>query len=249
YGKDLFYTELAVRALNLWKEFQKECREELYVPIGMLDLATKEGGYEAACYQALKDMRLPVEKLGPAELRERYRILNARAFRYAVFHPDGGMLWAQRAVTAYATAASRKGAVIRKNIRISQLVRGNGGIREIRDQDGKSWKADSYLFAAGSWSRELLSAYKLPLKVTRQELLYFRPPQNQGRYRPEHCPVFACSSRGFYGFPVHIHGFMKIGSQRKGPSGKPGPSSQGPSPRFEKVCRKFLREFIPDVAG
>src|SRR5256885_15945094 len=48
FGKDLFYTELAVQALKLWKEFQKESREELYVPTGMLDLATKEGGYEAA---------------------------------------------------------------------------------------------------------------------------------------------------------------------------------------------------------
>lgn len=249
YGKDLFYTELAVQALQLWKELEKDLREAFYVPTGMLDLATKEEGYEAACYRALKDMRLPVEKLGPVELKERYRILNPKSFRYAVFHPQGGMLWAQRAVTALAAAAARKGTVICEKTKVVQVIRGKDGIREIRDWDGKSWKADRYLFVAGSWSRELLAAYHLPLKVTRQELLYFRPPQNQGRYRPEHCPVFTGSAQGFYGFPVHIHGFMKISCHRKGPPAKPGPSSQETSPRFEKACRKFLRQFMPDAAS
>lgn len=249
YGKDLFYTELAVQALNLWKDFQKECREELYVATGLLDLAVKDKGYEDACFQALQGMRLPVEKLGPAEIRERYRILNARAMRFAIFHPDGGMLWANRAVNAFAGAASRKGAVIRKNAKVTKIIRGKEGIKEIRDQEGKSFKAPLYLFAPGPWAKELLAAFKLPLKVTKQELLYFRPPQNQGRYRPEHCPVFSLQSKGYYGFPVHIHGFMKIGYHKKGPTGKPGPGSQEVTPRFEKGCRAFLREFMPDVAG
>jgi|SRR5581483_3092043 len=249
YGKDLFYTELAVQALNLWKDFQKECREELYVPTGMLDLAVKDKGYEDACFQALQGMRLGVEKLGQAELRERYRILNARAIRFAVFHQDGGMLWANRAVTAFAGAAMRKGAVIRKSAKVTKILRGKDGIKEIRDEHGKSWKAPLYLFAPGAWAKELLAAFKLPLKVTRQELLYFRPPQNQGRYRPEHCPIFSSQGKGYYGFPVHIHGFMKIGYDKKGPTGKPGPGPQEVSPKFEKGCRAFLREFMPDAAG
>ena len=249
YGKDLFYTELAVQALNLWKDFQKECREELYVPTGMLDLAVKEKGYEEQCFQALQGMRLPVEKLGQAELRERYRILNARAIRFAVFHPDGGMLWANRAVTAYANAAMRKGAVIRKKAKVTKILRGKEGIKEIRDQEGKSFKAPLYLFCPGPWAKELLASFKLPLKPTKQELLYFRPPQNQGRYRPEHCPIFASLSKGYYGFPVHIHGFMKVGYHKKGPTGKPGPGPQDVSPKFEKGCRAFLREFMPDASG
>jgi glycine/D-amino acid oxidase-like deaminating enzyme len=100
YGKDTFYTDLGVRALALWKDFQKDAREEIYMPIGVLDLAAGSGSYEDQCYQALKGMGLPVFKWTNAETHERYRIFNPKAFKFSVFHPDGGMLWAQRSLNS-----------------------------------------------------------------------------------------------------------------------------------------------------
>lgn len=249
YGKDLFYTELALKALNLWKEFQKEAREEFYVPTGLLDLAVRDGGYEEACFRSLSELKIPVHKLGAADMKERYRIFNVRAMRYAVFHPDGGMIWAQRATTAFASAARRHRAVLSPRTKIQSVLRGKDGIRELKDDKGRSWRASTYVFSAGAWTRELLAAYRLPIRPTRQQLLYFRPPLNLGRFRPAHLPVFSCHSSGYYGFPVHIHGFMKVGLHRKGPSGKPGPGPQDPPQPFIRSCRAFLKRFLPDVSG
>lgn len=249
YGKDLFYTDLAVRSLLLWKEFQKDVHEELYVNTGMLDIALKDNGYEEHCYRSLSGMKLPVHKMGPDEIRDRFRIFNQKAMRFAVFHPDGGMLWAKRAVTAFANAAIRRKVLIHANTKITAVIRGKDGIKELRDDKGRSWKGCAYLFATGPWSKELLSSYHIPLKITKQQLLYFRPPTNQGRYRPGHCPVFSCLSRGYYGFPVHIHGFMKIGDCRKGSTGKLDAAPQETTPQFEKSCRSFLKQFMPDVSG
>ncbi|MBI4348394.1 MAG: N-methyl-L-tryptophan oxidase [Elusimicrobia bacterium] len=250
YGKDTFYTDLAVRSLALWKDVQKDAREELYMPIGVLDLAMGPGQYEDQCYQALKGMGLPVSKWSSAETHERYRIFNPRAFKFAVHHPDGGMLWAQRALNAFAHLAQSRGSRVFTKTRVTAVLRNKtDGVYGVRDASGKVYEGASYLFAAGAWTADLLNAYGLPIKPTRQELLYLRPPNNQGRYRPAHCPIFASVAKGFYGFPVHIHGFMKLGDHKKGKPGKPGQGTPEISPGFEKNARLFLRKLIPDLAG
>ena len=122
-------------------------------------------------------------------------------------------------------------------------------MRGLKDSNGRLWEAESYLFAAGAWTPEMLKSYRLPLKVTRQEQLYLRPPVNRGRYRPEHFPVFGSQSQGFYGYPLHIHGFMKIAYDRKGPPGSPeAGDTRVLSPAFERKCRGFLKRFMPELA-
>ena len=250
YGKDTFYTDLAVRSLALWKEVQKDAREELYMPIGLLDMAMGTGAYEEQCYQALKGMGVPVFKWTSAETHERYRIFNPKAFKFAIFHPDGGMLWAQRSLNAFAHLSQARGSRVSTKTKVTAVLRNKtDGVYGVRDQAGKIYEGGAYLFAAGAWTADLLNAYGLPIKPTRQELLYLRPPNNQGRYRPAHCPIFSSNAKGYYGFPVHIHGFMKLGEHKKGKPGKPGQGSQEVGPGFEKGARSFLRRLIPDLAG
>ena len=250
YGKDTFYTDLGVRTLALWKELQKDTREELYLPTGMLDVAMSAGNYEEQSYQALKGMGLPVFKWTSQETHERYRIFNPRGFKFSVFHPDGGMLWGQRTLTALTQLSQSRGSRVMENTRVTAVLRNKkDGVYGVRDSSGRTWQGGAYLFAPGVWTKDLLAAYGLPIKTTRQELLYLRPPNNQGRYRPAHCPIFGAFSSGFYGFPVHIHGFMKMGDHRKGKPGKPGTGSPEVSPRFEKSSRAFLKKLIPDLAG
>ncbi|MBI4386608.1 MAG: FAD-dependent oxidoreductase [Elusimicrobia bacterium] len=249
YGKDVFYTELAARSLVLWKEFQKEVREDLYLGAGVMDLADGDKSYPEACLKSLTQMKLSGQKIESAEMKERFRILSPRAARRAVFHPDGGILWAQRAVAAYTRASARRRAVISPSTRVAAVVRSKEGISQIRDGRGRVWKGNTYLFATGPWTKELFPKERLPLAVTRQQLLYFRPPMNQGRFRPGHCPVVINMARGYYVLPVHIHGFMKIGTYRKGPKAKPGQGSKEITPQFERACRDFLKEVIPDLYG
>lgn len=248
HGKDSFYTDLAVQALPLWREFQQEAREELLHLNGMLDVAKGDGRYEEQCLKVLLDHKLPARKLKAPEACERYRTLRPRAFKFAVFHQDGGMIWAKRAIEAFVRLADRKGARLEAGAGVTKVLRGKAGIEGLKDARGRVWKAKNYVFAAGAWTRDILKDFGLPLTVTRQESLYLRPPQNQGRYRPTHFPVFYCSANGFYGMPVHIHGFMKIGTYKKGPVVRTcGPLE--PDRKFEGKVRAFLRDFIPDLSN
>src|SRR6202044_2998778 len=113
------------------------------------------------------------------------------------------------------------------------------GVRSVKDATGKTWEAERFLFTGGYWTGELLKNYGIPLKITRQEQMFLRPLSNRGRYRPEHFPVFASLANGFYGFPVHLHGFIKIGDPEQ---------LRELTPKFEKSCRKFLQKFLPELS-
>ncbi|MDE2490306.1 MAG: N-methyl-L-tryptophan oxidase [Elusimicrobia bacterium] len=251
YGKDAFYTEMALKALPLWLDLNAQSEETLLQQNGVLELATKENGYEAQSLAVLKDRKIKYDRLEPSLVRRIYPMYNPKAFKWALFHPDGGMIWANRSVAATASLAQRKGVRIRSNVKVTQVLRDRQGVRGVKDAAGRVWEAEKYLFAAGYWSGELLKSYGLPIKVTRQSQLFLRPMISRGRYRPEHFPVFAALPVGFYGFPVHIHGFIKIGDHRKGPAVKRPDHERlrECTPQFEKTCRKFLKKFIPELAG
>ncbi|HVE12956.1 MAG TPA: FAD-dependent oxidoreductase [Elusimicrobiota bacterium] len=247
YGKDSFYTQMALKTIPLWRDFEQVCGETLLPQAGMLDLALGDGRYEEQSLAALLEAGVKAKKLKPLEVCAEYRMFRSRAFRFAVFHPEGGMVLAQKAIAAFALHTRKRKGTLASGVRIVKILKGKNGIQGLKDAQGKTWVADKYVFAAGPWTRELLLAYGLPLSLTRQESLYFRPPQNQGRYRPAHFPVFAASAKGFYGFPVHIHGFMRLGSLKPGPSLKAIKSPAVPDKGYERKARTFLKDLIPDL--
>jgi monomeric sarcosine oxidase len=251
YGKDSFYTEMALKALPLWLDLNAQSEETLLQQNGVLELATKDGGYEAQSMAVLKERKIRFEKLDPAKTRKLYPMYNPKAFKWALYHPDGGMVWASRSVAATASIAQRKGVKIRNGVRVVSVIKDKGGVRAVKDAAGKVWEAEKFLFTTGYWTNELLKPWGIPIRLTKQEQLFLRPPEGRGRYRPEHFPVFACLPGGFYGFPVHIQGFIKIGDHRKGPKVLKADPDQlrELSPKFEKSCRKFLKRFMPELAG
>ncbi|MDE2238089.1 MAG: FAD-dependent oxidoreductase, partial [Elusimicrobia bacterium] len=236
YGADLFYSDMAVKTEPLWLDLNAQIGDKLLQQNGVLSLATVTHGEEERSLKSLKELKVPVKRLEKSELGRHYPMLNTRAIKYGVFHPSGGMLWASKAVAAIAGLAQRRGAKVRPQTRIVSVLRDKKlGIKGLRDAEGRLWSAESYIFAAGPGNLELLKPYRLPITLTRQYQMYVRPLANRGRYRPEHFPVFSVLSEGFYGFPMHIHGFLKIGDHRKGPTLKPAQAVAKPQtdPAFE----------------
>ncbi|MBI5881821.1 MAG: FAD-dependent oxidoreductase [Elusimicrobia bacterium] len=250
HGKDAFYTDLACKSLPLWLALNDEAGEKLFHQNGMLELAVKDGGYEDQSFKVLQEMNIRAERMDKPEIRRHHPMFDVRPVRFALFHHDAGYIWAMRTVAALSHLAQKKGAKVKLHTEASEVLADKEGIRGVRDRHGKVWQADNYLFAAGPWTGPLLKKWRLPLKVTRQEQMHIMPPTNRGRYRPEHFPVFAVRSAGIYGFPVHIHGFMKLSTYLVGPPGFPATDGATKvSPQFERKCRSFLKKFIPDLGG
>ncbi|MEK7389729.1 MAG: N-methyl-L-tryptophan oxidase [Elusimicrobiota bacterium] len=250
YGKDAFYTEMALKALPLWLDLNTQAEDTLLLQNGVLELAPKSTGYEAHSMAVLKERKINFERLDPPQVKKRYPMYRSGAIKWALFHPDGGMIWANRAVAATASIAQRRGVKIRNGVKIVSIQKDKNGVKSVKDSNGRTWEAETFLFTTGYWSNELLKPLGVSIKLTKQEQLFLRPQEGRGRYRPEHFPVFSSVSGGFYGFPVHIQGFIKIGGLRKGPAVKsPDPDDlRTTTPQFEKSCRRFLQKFIPELA-
>ncbi len=250
YGKDAFYSDMAAKSLPLWLEFCRQSTDKFLVRNGFLDLAVQDHGYEEHCLKTLREIKIPCAVLGKEELRRRYPMINPRAIRFGLLHKDGGMIWAMRAICAVLNLAQRRGVQAKPHVKIVAVQRTGGEISWLKDSTGKMWRAGSYLFAPGAWAQEIFRGWRVPVEVLRRRQMYLCPRINRGRYRPEHFPPFLISSQGFGGFPMHIHGFMKIGECRRGTVVKfPGAPGEEVEPAFEKKCRAFLKRFMPELAG
>lgn len=249
FGGDSFYSSLAAKTLPLWRRFEAELHEELLLQTGMLDLATGDGRYEESCLKTLGELGLRAERWSSADTCARFRMFRRSAFRWAAYHPDGGLVWSQRAIAAFTRHALRRRARVESDVRIAGLLKDKDGIAGVKDSKGRIWKAKEYVFTTGPWTRELLKEFGLPLSITLQHNLYLRPPRNQGRYRPGHFPVFSAVRKGFYAFPVHIHGFMKVGFHTPGPVCSQVSNKPETDVRHAKKCRTFLEQLVPDLQG
>ena len=249
YGKDVFYADMAAKSLPLWLDFCRQSADPFLLQNGFMDLAVQEHGYEEHCLKVLRELKSPCVVLGKDELRRHYPMINTRAVRYGLLHKAGGMIWAMRALSAVLNLAQRRGVKVKAHAKIVAVQRSGGEIKGLKDSTGKTWSAEQYLFAPGAWVQEIFRGWRIPVEAIRRRQLYLCPPINRGRYRPEHFPPFSIASQGFCGYPLHIHGFMKIAESRRGTVVKvPGNAGEEAEPAFEKKCRAFLKKFLPELA-
>jgi sarcosine oxidase len=104
------------------------------------------------------------------------------------------------------------------------------------------------MIASGPWSRTLLPFLENKLTTTRQEIVYFEPQTERSRFEPEAFPIFLDLESGFYGFPVHQRGAMKIANHLKGIEIDPTSKDDQVSEQFVEKCRAFFAAFIPELA-
>jgi glycine/D-amino acid oxidase-like deaminating enzyme len=104
------------------------------------------------------------------------------------------------------------------------------------------------LIASGPWTRKLLPVRELSLTTTRQEIVYFEPQTSRLSFEPDRFPIFLELESGFYGFPVHHDGALKIANHLKGAEVDPDAIEDSVGEPFIQSCRDFFAKFIPALA-
>jgi glycine/D-amino acid oxidase-like deaminating enzyme len=79
--------------------------------------------------------------------------------------------------------------------------------------------------------------------------VYFEPQTERARFEPDAFPIFLELETGFYGFPVHNRGAMKIANHLKGVEIDPSHKDDTVGEAFVAQCRSFFAEFIPGLAN
>ena len=165
---DAAWVGLAQAALPLWRELEAEQGEELLVRNGSLDLGRVEPNVAA-----LTEWRVPFELLDDHALEARFPQLAAEADTMALYQPDGGILRADRCLTALAASATEAGAELRYEAPVLELREQDG--YAVVDTDAGSIECTVAVVAAGAWAPRLLEPHGgLPAAPTRETVTYFR---------------------------------------------------------------------------
>lgn len=169
---DEFYVSLTARSLPLWRRIEQESGRELLTLTGAVDhgpapvveqlhARLREAGHEARI-------------LSPEQAGEQWPGL--RFDTSVVFHPDAGRVHADHAVLAFQEAAAARGATVRHQVRVAEVVRRGPDRVEVVTTDGEVIAADGAVVAVGGWAPGLAAetVRGLPaLRVTREQPVHF----------------------------------------------------------------------------
>ena len=242
---DALYARMAVDALALWRSLEEETGARLLTRTGVLMIGRDQSSVEAETYQTLRSLGLEVEMLDSRETAARFPQFNPDAFACSVYDASGAILHATDAVRALVELARRRGARVIEGERVTRIERGVKFITEA----GNEFECARLMIASGPWTRTLLPFLRDKLKTTRQEVVYFEPTPGAARgFDVGRFPIFIDLQSGFYGFPTHRAGAMKIANHNKG---EPVAMESFEAPvgeEFTARCREFFGEIIPELS-
>ncbi|MEW6208619.1 MAG: N-methyl-L-tryptophan oxidase [Acidobacteriota bacterium] len=238
---DPLYVRMAVESKRLWRAIEDETRSHLLTETGLLLIGRDQPSFEIRCCDTLRSLDLEAEMLDSNETAKRFPQFDKEAFRYSVFDPSGAILHAEKSVRALIDAARRLGVSVIENQRVMGIREG-----EVIAQ-GTRVACGQVMVASGPWTRRLLPEIADKLFTTRQEVFYFEPQQPDD-YEIGRFPVFIELGSGFYGFPVHHRGAMKIANHNKGERIDADLRDETIDEKSVEHCREFFSRFIPGLA-
>ncbi|HXU38646.1 MAG TPA: N-methyl-L-tryptophan oxidase [Blastocatellia bacterium] len=245
---DRLYVAMAVDALKRWHALEAETGARLLTQTGALLLGRRRPSFETECYEALGAEGVEAEMLESAEVAKRFPQFNSAAFAFGVYDPSGAISHAEAAVRALLDLAKRRRVDIVEGERVVAVRKAAESGVLILTESGKSISCKRAMIASGPWSRKLLPLLADKLTTTRQEIVYFEPRASSSSFEPNVFPIFLELESGFYGFPIHRHGSMKIANHHKGADADAGSTDDDVGEQFIDECRMFFAACIPALA-
>jgi sarcosine oxidase len=202
-------------------------------------------------YEIMSASGVPVELVPAAAAAERWP---GTAFGRdpVMFHPDAGVIDAERAMTVMRSLAEARGAQIHYGSPVlSVLAAGAGAVVQTAD---RSWQAPVVVVAAGAWLAPLLGAHVRlpPLVVTQQQGFHFAPRAGrQALARPRPVYIYRSETAMYYGLPAgrdgEVPGAIKIGEHGRGVITTADDRDGIVRPAGRARVRAFVRETLEDV--
>jgi glycine/D-amino acid oxidase-like deaminating enzyme len=257
YGAGRIYTEMAARALLLWKDFEQRQKLKLFFRTGVLWMAGSDDTYESAALPLLREAGIPFEQLSAADCSQRWPQMNFDDISWAVFEPESGYLAARRGCEAVLNSFLKEGGEYRQ----AQVFPGpiaSGQMREVKLGTGEALQADAYVFACGPWLGKFFSFLEPVITPTRQEVFFFGTAAGDLRFTDAQLPVWSDDSKhalagfpgthSFYGIPGNQWRGFKIADDARGPVVDPTTMEREISAQALAAARAYLGLRFPALA-
>ena len=193
------YVPLLERAYANWQQLEELTGEQVYHQTGLLYCGPGEHdvikGVKEAALKYGVDVRQVNEK-------QDYPSFNCAGNDQMLLEPDAGFLLPEKAIALYIREAITNGADIKTGEKLLHWEKRNGLIH-VQTVRG-TYTAKKLIITAGAWATETIKSLKVPLKVTRQLILWVEP-DDITKYLPVNFPCWMLAGENFkgvwYGFP------------------------------------------------
>jgi glycine/D-amino acid oxidase-like deaminating enzyme len=245
YQAQEIYTRWAFQSRRYWIElFESVGQPELFAPAGAL--WTPPPGHLAITQTiaTFEKCGVAFELLTVSELETRFPQFSFSSERIGIFEPQGGALYARKAVRAVVEEAIRNGVDYFRDAAEPP----DGG--QLRTKSGKVVHAGAFVYACGPWLPKIFpEILEGRIRATRQEVFYFGAPAGSRQFAPPEMPVWIdfSTDRGEYVLPDLENRGVKVGFDRHGPAFDPDTGERVVQNTAE--VRAFVTERFPALAG
>jgi glycine/D-amino acid oxidase-like deaminating enzyme len=252
YGADEIYTELAERAIPIWRKWNAEFGVELYHEVSVMFVRHRQmepGDFEYESYKMLKQRGHRIERMNSAQVWKRFPAWNPKLFPDGVLELEAGYAESGRVVAKLIERARSLGIELRERLRFSCLDEGDGRMKGIVLQGGQRIRSDFVLMTVGAWTPYLLPFTRKFFRATGQPVFHLKP-LNRELFAPERFSVFGADicTTGYYGFPLNCDGIVKIANHGPGREMSPDAPNRNVTPEEEESLRRFLSSAFPALA-
>jgi sarcosine oxidase len=234
---DLLYTRLMADAYPLWDALEQEAGEELFVRCGGMFIGHPEHKDMVETTHSLEANRLPYEMLSPEEVQNRYPAFRLQPHERGLYQQSSGYLRAGRCVLANTRLAREHGATLYENAPVKKIQPHRDQVI-VSAENGIEEAFDRVVVTAGAWAGDLYRHLRLPLTVTRQQVVYLAVEEPMEAFLPQRFPIWVDVPTWWYGFPLEgRYPGIKLACHQHGETVHP-----------DQVHREIDRQYVEEAA-
>ena len=211
------YVELAKHAYSAWAEVERDSGEQLVLRTGGLDLGPRVSAIDLGTYTGSMDAAgVPYERLDAGEIMRRWPQWKLTDEMHGVFQEQSGIAMAAKGNAAHIRMAREHGATVLDRHPVESIRQLNGELEVVAG--GTAYRCRRLVITSGAWSNRALESFglKLPLRVTKEQVTYFRSPRPDD-FLPDRFPIWIwMDDPCFYGFPTFGEAGPKAGQDAGG---------------------------------
>ncbi len=243
-----FYVELMISAYIEWRKLEAASGKKLLFNTGGVTIASKGHDYIVGLRDSMDAGGVESEWWDREQVSARFPQFQIDDGMCVLWQKDTGFLYASECTSTHLQLAERHGAEIRESTCVTDID-WQSSVPEVFVK-GESFRGRKVIVTAGPWTSTVLGELKLPLTVTRQQVVYFRPT-NVNLFQPDKFPVFIEITQGefIYGIPVFGNDAVKVARHGLGETVSPDTCDRTPSADYIEHLRGYLKARIPNAAG
>ena len=218
YHESPMYVPLVMEAYKLWNELENISGKKLLLKTGGLILGNEDSMVIKGAKLSAETHNVPYEYLNNKEIAKRFPALKPTRETVAVVEQNAGILFPEECIKTNLELANKNGALLLFGEVVGNINIQNDFVEVVTDKG--SYQTQKLIVSVGAWMNDVLPELKLPLKIKRQVLFWFKNEKKQMQefIEPNHLPIFIweySSPHIFYGFPDLGNG-IKIAPHHEG---------------------------------